>query len=103
MQFMVDCHKKGKGNGIYKQKAQTARAQPGFLSMKNAQEYCYPPPPAGWDVSPAGLPPAVCCPYQFIHVHLCKVRQSGVKFLVYRNNANGTARKPGPLDPEFHL
>ena len=38
MQFMVDCHKKGKGKGkgIYKPKAQTARAYPGFLSMKNA-------------------------------------------------------------------
>ena len=59
--------------------------------------------PPGWDVSLAGLPPAVCCPYQFIHVHLGKVRQSGVKFLVYRNNANGMARKPGPLDPDFHV
>ena len=36
MQFMVDCHKKGKGNGTYKPKAQRARAYPGFLSMKNA-------------------------------------------------------------------
>ena len=43
MQFMVDCHKKGKGNGLYKPKAQTARAYPGFLSMKNAYEYCYSP------------------------------------------------------------
>ena len=36
MQFMVDCHNKGTGNGIYKTKAQTTRAYPGFLSMKNA-------------------------------------------------------------------
>ena len=36
MQLMVDYHKKVKGNGIYKPKAQTARAYPGFLSMKNA-------------------------------------------------------------------
>ena len=36
MQFMVDCHKKGKGKGLYKPKAQTAIAYPGLLSMKNA-------------------------------------------------------------------
>ena len=67
-----------KGKGVHELKAQTARAYPGFISMKHLGVLLLPPE---WDASPSqGYPPAVCCQYSVLQ--LGKVRQSGVKFLV---------------------
>ena len=64
-----------------------AGAYPSLISMKHLGVLLLPP---GWYASPLeGYPPAVCRQYPFIH--LGEERQSGVKFLVYGNNATGKA------------
>ena len=71
---------------MHEPKAQTAGAYPGFISMKHLQEYCYSP-------LDRMLVHRRVTPQQYVtgtH-HLGEERQSGVKFLVYGNNATGEA------------
>jgi len=78
---------KSKGKGAPELKAQTAGAYSGFISMKHLGVLLLPP---GLDASPSqGYPQAVYRRYPFLH--LGEERQSGVKFLVYGNNATGEA------------
>ena len=66
-----------KGKGAHEPNAQTARAYPGFISMKHLGVLLLPP---GQDASPSqGYPAAECRRYPLIHVG--EKRQSGVKFL----------------------
>ena len=67
-----------RGKGSQEPKAQRAGSYPCFISMKRLGVLLLTP---GHDASPSqGYPPAVCCPYPFIH--LGEGRQNGVKFLV---------------------
>ena len=85
MRFFCWRSYKGKGKGGHETKAQTAGAYPGFISMKRLEVLLLPP---GRDASPSqGYPPTVWRRYAFIH--LGEERQSGVKFLDWRNNATG--------------
>ena len=69
---------KGQGKGAHEQRAQTAEAYHGFISMKHLGVLLLFP---GQNVSPSqGYPPAVCRWYPYIH--LGEERQSGVNFLV---------------------
>ena len=57
---------KDKGKSAHEPKAETARAYPGFISMKHLRVLLLPP---GQDASPLqGYPTAVCRQYPFIHL-----------------------------------
>ena len=87
MNYLDRLYGKCKGKGASELKAQTAGAYSGFISMKHLEVLLLPP---GRDASPSqGYPKPVCRRYPFLH--LGEERQSGVKFLVYGNNATTEA------------